>query len=190
MKPRTAIILATVLAIVFGAVAVNMWVRSWDKKGADKTKESKAKDRKIFSKASSGAKRLVVSPRGGPELVFEYVNRKWRLSKPISARADAGRIAGIKDGVKLLSNVAGGDLLMTDHCMLTSSGWFTTNHPGDPEGEWIGGDRDGGQAPEGMMHLYAGGGAKWVDFENASISPRYYDNYTFAEWPAEATWLD
>ena len=97
MKPRTAIILATVLAIVFGAVAVNMWVRSWDKKGADKTKESKAKDRKIFSKASSGAKRLVVSPRGGPELVFEYVNRKWRLSKPISARADAGRIAGIKD---------------------------------------------------------------------------------------------
>ena len=44
MKPRTAIILVTALAIAFGALAVTIWVGFWDMPRDDETGKRKAKD--------------------------------------------------------------------------------------------------------------------------------------------------
>jgi len=96
MKPRTAIILVAALALIFGAVAINRLVGPSGKTGTDDAKKDDA-DKRIFPDASSGAARLVIAPHGEEEMVFEYVDRKWRVTAPVSAPADASRVTGVKD---------------------------------------------------------------------------------------------
>lgn len=96
MKPRTAIILVVALALVFGAVAIKRLVGPSDRTSTDDT-QSTGEDKRIFPKASSGAARLTIAPRGEKEIVFEYIARKWRMTAPVSGPADATRVTDVKD---------------------------------------------------------------------------------------------
>jgi len=96
MKPKTALILVAVLALIFGAVAINKLSDS--SKTTDTGDGQKdAVDKTIFPVASSGFAKLVIAPRGEQEIVFSNVLGTWMMVQPVQASADVQRITRVKD---------------------------------------------------------------------------------------------
>jgi len=97
MKPNTVIVLVGVLVLAIAAVGINNWIRSAGDSDENGQGATTQKSKKIFPKAPSGARQVVIAPRGALEMVFDYVDRAWRMSKPVSCPAEADRVTGVKD---------------------------------------------------------------------------------------------